>query len=161
MSDFQRHIVVGRLTRDPELKYSQRGNAYVHITVASNVFYMTSSGKQEATLFADYVFFGARAEAIAKNFRKADKILVEGKAYTDQWDDPQTGVKRTKIKFIGDNFSFIDNKTREKEGENTPTRSPQPSYAVPPRKPVVSPGGARGESSRDATGAPLDSDIPF
>ena len=148
MSDYNRHIVVGRLVRDPELMFSQRGNPYLNITVASNVMYMTGSGKKEEVLFADYVFFGKRAEAIAQYFRKGSKILLEGKAYTDTWEDPN-GQKRSKIKFIGDNFTFLESKTREKEGESVPTRSPQPSFSMPPEEPPVAPG-------------PIDnSDIPF
>lgn len=151
---YNKAIHYGRLTRDPELRYSAQGNPYTKFTVASDVHYQTSSEAQKKTCFADWVFFGRRAEVICQHFRKRHRILVEGQCVTNEWEDKVTGQKRTKNEFIGQTFSFGESKNREKEGESSLTHSPSPSYS-PPRQP------SQHAHAPDSYPDYDDSDIPF
>ena len=101
-------MIQGRLTRDPELRYTPNGQSVVDIGIATSRRYKTDSGPQEETTFVDVTFWGKGAEAIAKHFSKGKPILVEGRLQMDEWTDKTSGQKRTRLKVIGEQFHFQD-----------------------------------------------------
>jgi len=103
VSDYNRTIIVGNLTRDPELRYTAGNKAVCNFTIASNRKY---KGKEEAT-FLDIIAWGKTAETIAEYMKKGSKILLEGSLIQDSWETKK-GEKRTKIKLNLNSFSFMD-----------------------------------------------------
>src|SRR5207237_23615 len=98
MASFNRVILAGNLTRDPELRYTPKGLAIAKIGLAVNRTWKNEAGEtKEEVTFVDVDSFGRQAEVIAQYFKKGRPILVEGRLRLDQWDDKQTGQKRTKL----------------------------------------------------------------
>ena len=118
-------ILIGNLTRDPEVRYSPKGVAIAQIGFALNETRTDEQGnKKQKSMFIDLVAFGKRAETMAQYLRKGAKIAVEGKLDQQTWDDKQTGQKRTKIQIIVDNFDFCDSK--QGQDRQRAAEAPQP-----------------------------------
>lgn len=110
MSNFNKVILAGRFSRDPELRHAGQ-TTVCSFSLALNRSYKTDSGeKKEEVTFVDITAFGKQAEVIAQHLRKGDSILVEGRLKTESWDDKQTGQKRTKIGVVLEGFSFLGGK---------------------------------------------------
>src|SRR5882672_2368776 len=111
MANFNKVILAGNLTRDPELRYTPKGTAIAKFGLAINRTWKNEAGetKEEAT-FVDVDAFGRQAEVIAQYMKKGRPFLVEGRLKLDQWDDKQTGQKRSRLKVVLEGFSFIDSK---------------------------------------------------
>lgn len=121
MSNINRVVVVGRLTRDPELKYTQSGIAVCQFSIASNDY--AGQDKDDKVYFFEVVAWGKRGEAIAEYFKKGDPICVEGKLIQQRWEDPE-GNKRSKVLIQLQNFEFM--KQKGKSSDPTPDEPPQP-----------------------------------
>ena len=149
MSSFNKVILMGNLTRDPELRVTPNGNNICKFSVATSRSYKTQDGEQrEETTFVDIDVFGRRAEVIAKYFTKGKPILVEGRLKLDQWEN-QSGEKRSKLHVVLENFSFVGSRGESPESgyEETappPRKPPEPSSTPPP-----------------AANEDVDDDVPF
>src|SRR5688572_8488893 len=109
MANFNRIILAGNLTRDPELRVLPQSQMEVcDFGMAVNHRYKTQSGEQrEEVLFIDCAVFGARAKVVKQYFAKGKPILVEGRLKLDTWEDKQGGGKRSKHSVVVDNFEFV------------------------------------------------------
>ncbi len=143
--DINRVTIIGRLTRDPELKYTQGGAAIGNFSIANNRTYTTGSGeKKEEVNYFDCIAWGKLGEIITEHCRKGRRIAVEGRLQQRRWED-QNGNKRSKIEIVVDNFQFLDAKEAQ---EN----APGPAVVSPP----VSSPPVTAENNPFA-----DNDIPF
>ena len=108
MSSFNKVILMGNLTRDPETRYTQSGTAIVKFALAVNRRFQDSDGnwKDEAT-FIDITMFGKRGEAFARFHSKGKPAFIEGSLRLDQWEDRESGAKRSKLYVVGDNWEFV------------------------------------------------------
>lgn len=133
MASFNKVILVGNLTRDPELRYTPKGTAVVGLRIAVNRSYRTESGElQQETTFVDVDAFGRQAEVIAQYFRKGRPILVEGRLRLDQWEDKVTHQKRSQLRVVLESFSFVDSRTSQAAPPQTePVSSTPPTSATP------------------------------
>jgi single-strand DNA-binding protein len=134
MPSLNKVMIMGSLTRDPEVKYTPKGTALCQIGVAVNHTYKTAEGeKREEVTFVDVEVWGKTAEIIGEHFRKGRPIYVEGRLKLDTWDDKQTGQKRSKMKVIMESFQFLgDKSTGGREGDQG--RPPAPSRQGPPSR---------------------------
>ena len=108
MANFNKVILAGNLTRDPELKYTPKGTAVTKIGLAINRNWTTESGeKREEVTFVDVTAFGKQAETISQWLRKGRSVLVEGRLNLETWDDKVTGQKKSKLGVIMESFSFL------------------------------------------------------
>lgn len=108
MSSFNKVILMGNLTRTPELRTIPSGTQVTDITLAVNENFTDSSGqKQERTSFVDITVWGKRAEVLCRWKKKGEPLLVEGRLQQDKWVDKETGKNRSKLKVVCDNFTFI------------------------------------------------------
>ena len=105
---YNRVVLIGYLTRDPELKHSSNGIAICKIGVASN----QKIGNKEETLFIDAISFGKNAENINNYFKKGKPILIEGRIALNTWTD-KNGQKRSKHEIIIERFKFLERKTKD------------------------------------------------
>ncbi|MDR0957161.1 MAG: single-stranded DNA-binding protein, partial [Candidatus Nomurabacteria bacterium] len=108
---FNKVILHGNLTRDPETRSTTNGQSITSFSVAVSDTWTGKDGqKQERTNFVDCDCWGARGETIAKYFSKGSPILVEGSLRHDSWDDKETGKKRSKLSVSVQGFSFVGSK---------------------------------------------------
>src|SRR2546427_12532330 len=109
MASFNRVILAGNLTRDPELRYTPKGLAISKIGLAINRTWKNEAGEtKEEVTFVDVDSFGRQAEVIAQYMKKGRPFLVEGRLKLDQWEDKNTRQKQSKLKVGLESFSFID-----------------------------------------------------
>ena len=114
MASFNKVILAGNLTRDPELRYTPKGTAVAKLGLAVNRSWTTDAGeKREEATFVDVDAFGKQAETIAKYLRKGRSLLVEGRLRMETWDDKATGAKRSKLGVVLESFSFLDSGNRD------------------------------------------------
>lgn len=107
MASFNKVILMGNLTRDPELRVTPKGTAVCQIGLAVNSSYKDKDGNaREEVTFVDVDVFGRQAEVIAKYMTKGRPILVEGRLKLDSWESKE-GEKRSKLKVVLDNFQFV------------------------------------------------------
>lgn len=106
---FNKVILAGNLTRDPELRYTKTGTAVADIGMALNRSWKDEAGEQkEETTFVDVTAWGGQAETISQYLKKGRSILIEGRLKLDQWDDKQTNQKRQRLTVVLEGFNFID-----------------------------------------------------
>lgn len=128
MASFNKVILAGNLTRDPELTHTPKGTAVGKFSLAINRNWTTETGeKREEVTFVDVKAFGRQAETVAKFLRKGRPLLVEGRLNLETWDDKATGAKRSRTVVVMESFSFIDSAER---GTPTSAASPSPSAAL-------------------------------
>lgn len=135
-SSYNRVILAGNMTRDPEAKALPSGQALTKFSLAVNRAYTTKEGeKREEVTYVDIESYGKQAEVIAKYCGKGSGILVEGRLKLDQWDDKKTGEKRSRLGVVLENFTFLGGKPQggaSEEGGSAPRSrggndSPAPS----------------------------------
>lgn len=159
MAGFNKVILIGNLTRDPELRYTPQGTAIARFTLAMNRNWKTDTGEQrEETTFVDVDAFGRRAEVICQYLKKGKQFMVEGRLKQDSWEDKQTGQKRSKLGVVLEGFTFID---RGGEGEGGhmsggASHAPRAGQVSSPRASVQ-----EDPSSQYDNLPPEDDDVPF
>ncbi len=100
---------MGRLTRDPEVRYTNSGMAVSEMSLAVNRYRRNQEGQQqEEVSFIEVTAFGKQAETMGQYLKKGKPIFVEGHLKQDSWEDKETGKKRSKLGVILDRFEFID-----------------------------------------------------
>jgi single-strand DNA-binding protein len=150
MANFNRVILAGNLTRDPELKYTPKGSAVARIGMAINRTWKTESGEQkEEVTFVEVEAWGRQAEVIAQYVKKGRPLLVEGRLKLDQWEDKNTHQKQSKLKVVLETFSFLDSNRGDSGSE-------------PARRPAAVPAPAIAADGPPEAGAPAEEDdVPF
>ncbi len=109
MANYNKVILMGRLTRDPELRYTKSETAICKVGLAVNRRYKDGASgewKEEAT-FVDVTIWGKRGEAYEKYHKKGDATFIEGSLRLDTWEDRESGGKRSKLYVVGDNWEFV------------------------------------------------------
>jgi single-strand DNA-binding protein len=151
MANFNKVILAGNLTRDPELRYTPKGMAIAKFGLAVNRTWTNEAGeKKEEATFVDIDAFGRQAEIVAQYMKKGRPLLVEGRLRLDQWDDKQTGQKRSKLGVVLEGFSFLDS-GRADGGADAPRGRPAQAPAQP----------AGADSAPAEEVAPAQDDVPF
>lgn len=125
--------ILGRLTKDPEVRYTQDGKAVSEFSIAFN------RSKEDAD-FYDCTAWEKTAENIANYFKKGQRILIDGRLQQDKWRDQQSGETRSKIKIIVNRFDFIEPAGENQQGQPAPRQqsappTPPPGYGRPPAYP--------------------------
>ena len=108
MASYNKVMLMGNLTRDPEVRYTPKGTAVCTLGLAVNESYTTQSGEsREDTVFVDIDVWGRQAETAGQYLSKGRPVFVEGRLRLDQWDDRETGQKRSKLKVVGQRVQFL------------------------------------------------------
>lgn len=156
MANFNKVILAGNLTRDPELRYTPNGKAIAKFGLAINRNWTTETGeKKEEVTFVDIDSFGRQAEVISQYLKKGRPVLIEGRLKLDQWDDKQSGQKRSRLGVVLESFSFLDSGNRGEAG--APSDAPR-SRSAPAAAPVAAAPAAGGAED---SGGPSEDDVPF
>ena len=150
MANYNKIILVGNLTRDPQLRYLPSQMAVCDFGLAVNHKFKTKSGEdRDEVLFIDCSCFGRGGEIINQYCQKGKQILVEGRLKYDTWEDKQGGGKRSKHTVVVDNFQFLGGRdggqggggggggydqSSDDAGPPPPQRGPQRGSPMPPRQ---------------------------
>ncbi len=154
MANLNKVMLIGNLTRDPELRVTPKGTAICTFSLAVNrKFKDESGGEREEVTYVDIEAWGKAGENISKYCTKGRPLFVEGRLRLDQWEDKNTKEKRSRMKVVCENFQFLGSGGGRGEGgggEGGESRSysPAPRASAPSR-----PAPAQQEN--------LDEDVPF
>ena len=130
---FNKIILVGNLTRDIELRYSQGGSAIAKTAIATTRKFTSNGEKKEEVCFVDITFFSRSAEVANQYLRKGSKILVDGRLKLDQWVDKE-GQKRSKHSVIVEVMQMLDSKNDNQQSNNSQANYQQPQQQAQPRQ---------------------------
>jgi len=134
MANLNRVLLIGNLTRDPEVRYTPKGTAVADIGLAVNRVYSGEDGeKREETTFVDVTLWGRQAEVAGQYLKKGRPVFIEGRLQLDTWDDKQTGQKRSRLRVVCENMQLLGSRS-ETEGSPSPPRRPH-APSAPPQKP--------------------------
>jgi single-strand DNA-binding protein len=154
MASFNKVILLGNLTRDPEVRYTPKGSAVCDLGIAVNRQYTLDSGeKREEVTYVDVVLWSRLAEIAGEYLKKGRPVFIEGRLQMDSWEDKQSGQKRTKLRVIGETMQLLGSRPSgtgggaEGGGEERSSRGGGKSSA-PPTKAA-------------AAAEPDDDEIPF
>ena len=143
---FNKVVILGNLTRDPELRTLSSGTSIARLSVAVNRAFTDKAGaKKEEVTFVEVDSFGKTAEVIAKFFSKGKPILIEGRLKLDQWDDKTTGEKKSRLGVVLETFSFVGSNGERSDRERGDER----------------PSSRRASPAPNTSAAPDDGDVPF
>ena len=149
MASFNKVILLGNLTRDPEVRYTPKGTAVTELGMAVNRVYTAENGeKREETTFVDITLWGRTAEIAGEYLKKGRPVFIEGRLQLDTWDDKTSGQKRSKLKVVGEGLQLIGSRPGGGGGgDEESSGAPRSSKSAPPPKAAPS--------------APDDDEIPF
>ncbi|MGC4073594.1 MAG: single-stranded DNA-binding protein [Nibricoccus sp.] len=139
MASFNQVILVGNLTRDPELRVTPKGTAICQFGLAVNRQFKDESGQtRDETTFVDIEAWGKQGELVAKYLTKGSPALVQGRLKLDQWEDKQTQQKRSKLKVVLENVQFLSSRGAGGPGgqssdEGIDQTAPVERHTPPPR----------------------------
>lgn len=162
MASMNKVLLMGNLTRDPELRNTSSGQAVANFGLAMNRRFRTSQGEdREETCFVDIEAWGRQGETCARYLRKGSPALVEGRLRYDQWEDRESGQKRSRLLVRANRVQFLgSSRTDDTPGggqQARQAREPQAEYgpgSAPPSAPN------RGDAGQ-ADGGDTNDDIPF
>ena len=154
MANLNKVMLIGNLTRDPELRVTPKGTAICQFSLAVNrKFKDESGGEREEVTYVDIEAWSKQGETIAKYCTKGRPLFVEGRLRLDQWEDKTTKEKRSRMKVVLENFQFLGGGRSEGgapggEGGEARTYAPRAGAAPKPAAPA-------------APQENLDEDVPF
>ncbi len=159
MPNLNRVMLMGNLTRDPELRYLPSNTPVVNVGLAINRKWKNQQGEQQdETTYVDCEAFGRSAEVMNQYLRKGRPVFVEGRLRLDQWQDRE-GQNRSKLKVVIDNFQFIDSRGGgDMPSGGTAMHSGQDQQ---PSRTMSEPAGVPANNNADAHQPVGEDDIPF
>lgn len=155
MSSLNKVMLIGKITRDAEVRYTPKGIAVAEVGIAINRRYTADGEKKDEVTFIDVTLWKQAAEFAGEYGKKGREVFVEGRLSLETWDDKQTGQKRSKLKVTGEIFDLLGGRQdgQEDREQSRQERQPQrpsapPVKRQPPRDPDIDPSDE-------------ESDIPF
>lgn len=155
MANVNKVTLIGRITRDIELKYTTKGTAVSELGLAVNRYRQDDSGQRiEETTYVDVTLWGRQAELANQYLTKGREVYIEGRLQLDTWQDKTSGQNRQKLRVVGENMQFIGGTGGNAGGSNPPQQSsPQQSQQAPQNTPS---GGSPADAQLEE-----NDDIPF
>lgn len=153
MASLNKVMLIGNLTRDPEVRYTPKGSAVADLAIAVNRTYQTDNGERmEEVTYVDVVVWARLAELAGQYLHKGRAVFVEGRLQMDSWEDKATGQKRSRLRVVAENLQFLDNKAVNAGGP----RGPGDDEGAPPpaqqRRSYPGGGSGGGYQQRSNTG---------
>lgn len=153
MANLNKVMLIGNLTRDPELRQTPKGTAVAQFGLAVNRSFRGEDGQsREETTFVDLEAWGKQAETISKYMSKGRPIFVEGRLKLDQWEDKNGGGKRSKLRIVVENFQFLGGRQDGDSGGGGGGGAAREPAGPPRRAEQPAPGGSDNG---------IDEDVPF
>lgn len=161
MANLNKVLLLGNLTRDPELRYTPKGTAVADVALAINrIWNNEQNQRQEETTFVDITLWGRQAEIAQQYLTKGRGVFIEGRLQMDTWEDKTSGQKRSKLKVVAENLQFMpDGKGGAGGGYNSNAAGNGGGNGGQQTRPPA--GGPTGGSSADESSFGEEDDIPF
>lgn len=156
MASLNKVMLIGNVTRDPEVKFTPKGSAVADLGLAINRSYTNQGGeKVEEVTFVDVELWGRLAEIAGEYAKKGRPIFIEGRLRIDSWEDKQSGQKRSRLKVVAEGLQLLGSRQGGGgeggyEGDSAPSSAPRSS--APSSRPAP---------SKAPPAEPDDDDIPF
>jgi single-strand DNA-binding protein len=152
MASLNKVMLIGNLTRDPEVRFTPKGNAVCDMAIAVNRRYLSDNGERvEEVTYLDIVLWNKQAELAGQYLAKGRSVFIEGRLQMDSWEDKATGQKRSKIRIVCENMQFLDSKGGAAGGGGGGSYQggdDEGGYSAPPpqqqRRPAPQQGGGGG-----------------
>jgi single-strand DNA-binding protein len=167
MASFNKVILMGNLTRDPEVRYTPSGTAVSDIGLAVNRRWFDKATNQakEETTFVDVTLWGRTAEVAGEYLSKGRPVLIEGRLQLDSWEDKESGQKRSKLKVIGEQMTMLGSRAEGGgssgggggAGGQSQGQAPRPQQSAAPPEASFEPSGFEPPAGT----APPSDDVPF
>jgi single-strand DNA-binding protein len=135
MANLNRVLLIGNLTRDPEVRYTPKGTAVADIGMAINrVIPSSEEGeRREEVTYVDVVLWGRLAEIAEQYLKKGRPVFIEGRLQLDSWDDKQTGQKRSRLRVVAENMQLLGSRG-DSEGAPSAPASQRRTAPPPPQR---------------------------
>lgn len=158
-ASFNKVILVGNLTRDPQVRYTPKGTAVAEIglAVSRTWFDQGSNQKKEETTFVDITLWGRQAEIAGEYLAKGRPVLIEGRLHLDTWDDKESGQKRSKLKVVCEQMQLLGSR---EGGGGQRSSGGAPAGRKPADDEYGGPSGYGGQDEGPAADFPQD-EVPF
>jgi len=160
MANVNKVMLLGNITRDLEVRYTPKGTAVCDLGMAVNRIRTGDNGERiEEVTYVDVTLWGRQAELAGQYLSKGRSVFIEGRLQLDQWDDKQTGQKRSRLRVVGENMQFIGAQggSGGNQGGSSAPRQQAPPSEQQQAPPQSSQGGAAAAENFDND----DDDIPF
>ena len=163
MANLNKVMIIGNVTRDPEIKYTPQGKAVTDVSIAVNRSYKVGEEKREEVNYVDVTLWGRTAETAAEYCKKGRAVYIEGRLQLDSWEDKTSGQKRNKLRVVGEDYQLLD---RRPGGAGSAGGSgggdEEYSERPPARREAPSSGGGFSSGRNAAPQPPIEEDdIPF
>jgi single-strand DNA-binding protein len=140
MANLNRVLLIGNLTRDPEVRYTPKGTAVADIGMAINRVIGSGSEegeRREEVTYVDVVLWGRLAEIAEQYLKKGRPVFIEGRLQLDSWDDKQTGQKRSRLRVVAENLQLLGGRADSEAGQPSAPRraTPPPAQRQVPKDP--------------------------
>ena len=165
MANLNKVMLIGNVTRDPEIKYTPKGSAVTDLGIAVNRVFTPEGGeRREETTYVDVTLWGRQAEIAGEYCKKGRSIYIEGRLQLDSWEDKTSGQKRSKLRVVGENFQLLGPRPGGSGGGGGGGHSGgEEEYSErPARREQPSAGGGFSRGSNPSPQPPIEEDdIPF
>lgn len=144
MANLNKVMIIGNVTRDPEVKYTPKGSAVTDLGIAVNRSYKVGEERKEEVTYVDVTLWGRLAEIAGEYCRKGKPVYIEGRLQLDSWEDKASGQKRSKLRVVGEEMQLLgpkmggsssgsgDEEYSERPPRREPTGGGRPSAPQPP-----------------------------
>jgi len=158
MASLNKVLLMGNLTRDVDMRYTPGGMAVAQLGLAINRKFRDSKTNEmrEEVAFVDVDVWGKQAETAHQYLSKGQAVFIEGRLKFDQWDDKQTGQKRSKLKVVAERFQFVGPRPG---GQGGAPRAAQGARPAPQQKPAGAPAAAPEQGAAPDAAPPEDLEI--
>ena len=151
MASLNKVMLIGNVTRDPEVKFTPKGSAVADLGLAVNRVYTNQSGeKTEEVTYVDVELWGRLDEIAGEYAKKGRPVFIEGRLRLDSWEDKQSGQKRNRLKVVAEGLQLLG--SRPGGGGGSADYEGEGEAAAKPPRPAP---------ARSAASEPADDDIPF
>ena len=160
MANVNKVMLLGNITRDLEVRYTPKGTAVCDLGMAVIRIRTGDNGERiEEVTYVDVTLWGRQAELAGQYLSKGRSVFIEGRLQLDQWDDKQTGQKRSRLRVVGENMQFIGGQggSGGNQGGSSAPRQQAPPSEQQQAPPQSNQGGAAAAENFDND----DDDIPF
>ena len=168
MASYNKVILLGNLTRDPQVKYTPSGTAVAEIGLAVNRYWFDkqTNSRREETTFVDVTLWGREAEVAGEYLAKGRPVLIEGRLQLDTWDDKTTGQKRSKLRVVGERMQMLGSRGDGGGGGGSGRSSAAPQADTASDGPPIDhfepeSSAPSGNSAGYSSGPAPDDDVPF
>lgn len=145
--DLNRAMLIGNLTRDPEVRTTPSGQSVANFGIATNRYWTDASGaKQSAVEYHNIVAWGRLADICSQYLKRGRKVYIEGRLQTREWEG-QDGIKRTRTEIVAENMIMLDGGARGERPAAQPTMPASEPMTEPTAEPMTAPVGGTGREA--------------